>query len=61
MDYLSFSTQAQIECYAEALIDRLRWQRGVAPEMHLEEPMEGEPTRPIRKTFSLPPPPKDWK
>jgi hypothetical protein len=44
-DYpLAFNTYAQIEAYAEAYADRIAFERGTAPDMHLREPLTGKAT-----------------
>lgn len=56
-DYpLAFNTYAQIEAYAEAYADRVAFERGTAPDMHISEPLTGNPTvRPKAKAGALPP------
>lgn len=55
-DYpLAFNTYAQIEAYAEAYADRRNFEFGVAPEMHIREPMSGKTTVRPPKLGALPP------
>jgi hypothetical protein len=44
-----FTTRAQMIAWTEALLDRIAWRDGTAPEPEVREPPHGKPTvRPPR-------------